>query len=207
MTSTEAFVPGPRTQVPGAAAGPLAGLTFAVKDLIDVAGVPTGGGNPDWPRFAPTPTRHAWVVQTLLDAGASVVGKTITDEVSLGILGENAHDGTPLNPARPAACRAARRADRPRRWLPGPAISRWAPIPAARCACRRAFAAFTASGRRMGGSISPALPCRRRAAIPAAGLRAMPRRSRAFGEVMFGAPCPHAAHDAAGGRGRLRLRG
>jgi amidase len=101
MTSTEAFVPGPRTQVPGAAAGPLAGLTFAVKDLIDVADVPTGGGNPDWPRFASTPARHAWVVQTLLDAGASVAGKTITDEVSLGILGENAHDGTPLNPAAP----------------------------------------------------------------------------------------------------------
>jgi amidase len=40
-------------------------------------------------------------VQTLLDAGASVVGKTITDEVSLGILGENAFDGTPLNPAAP----------------------------------------------------------------------------------------------------------
>ena len=37
----------------------------------------------------------------MLDAGASVVGKTITDEVSLGILGENAHDGTPLNPAAP----------------------------------------------------------------------------------------------------------
>src|SRR5258705_6117935 len=101
MTSTEAFVPGPRTQVPGAAAGPLAGLTFAVKDLIDVADVPTGGGNPDWPRFASTPARHAWVVQTLLDAGASVAGKTITDEVSLGILRQNAHDRTPLNPAAP----------------------------------------------------------------------------------------------------------
>jgi amidase len=101
MNSIEAFVPGPRTQVPGAASGPLAGLRFAVKDLIDVAGVPTGGGNPDWPRFAPTPARHAWVVQTLLDAGASVIGKTITDEVSLGILGENAHDGTPLNPTAP----------------------------------------------------------------------------------------------------------
>jgi amidase len=101
MMMTEAFVAGPRTQVAGAAVGPLAGLRFAVKDLIDVAGVPTGGGNPDWPRFASTPTRHAWVVQTLLDAGASVVGKTITDEVSLGILGENAHDGTPLNPAAP----------------------------------------------------------------------------------------------------------
>ena len=46
-------------------------------------------------------SKHAWVVQRLLDAGASVIGKTITDEVSLGILGENAHDGTPLNPAAP----------------------------------------------------------------------------------------------------------
>jgi amidase len=98
---TDAFVPGPRTQVAGANSGTLAGLTFAVKDLIDVAGVPTGGGNPDWSCVYPTPTRHAWVVQTLLDAGASVIGKTITDEVSLGILGENAFDGTPLNPAAP----------------------------------------------------------------------------------------------------------
>jgi amidase len=95
------FVPGPRCSVAGAASGPLAGMTFAVKDLIDVAGVPTGGGNPDWPRHYPTPTKHAWVVQRLLDAGASVIGKTVTDEVSLGILGENAHDGTPLNPAAP----------------------------------------------------------------------------------------------------------
>lgn len=41
------------------------------------------------------------MVETLLAAGATVVGKTITDEVSLGILGENAHDGTPANPAAP----------------------------------------------------------------------------------------------------------
>jgi amidase len=97
----DAFVPGARCQVAGAATGPLAGMGFAVKDLIDVAGVPTGGGNPDWPRYYPTPEKHAWVVQRLLGAGASVIGKTITDEVSLGILGENAHDGTPLNPAAP----------------------------------------------------------------------------------------------------------
>jgi len=37
----------------------------------------------------------------LLDAGATLIGKTITDEVSLGILGENAFDGTPLNPKAP----------------------------------------------------------------------------------------------------------
>ena len=50
---------------------------------------------------APTrsPQRHAWAVQTLLDAGATLIGKTVTDEVSLGILGENAFDGTPLNTA------------------------------------------------------------------------------------------------------------
>ena len=42
-----AFVPGPRLTVAPTSAGPLDGLTFAVKDLIDVAGTPTGGGNPD----------------------------------------------------------------------------------------------------------------------------------------------------------------
>jgi len=101
MQGQDGFITGARAHVAGAAQGKLAGLDFAVKDLIDLAGVPTGGGNPDWPRRYPTPARHAWVVQTLLDAGASVIGKTITDEVSLGILGENAHDGTPLNPAAP----------------------------------------------------------------------------------------------------------
>jgi amidase len=95
------FVPGPPIRIPGAPGGPLAGLTFAAKDLFDVAGHPTGGGNPDWARSSPVPTRHAWAVQRLLDAGATLIGKTITDEVSLGILGENPFDGTPLNPAVP----------------------------------------------------------------------------------------------------------
>jgi len=96
-----AFVPGPRVTIEGAADGPLRGLTFAAKDLFDVAGHPTGGGNPDWPRWYPVPTQHAWAVQTLLDAAATLIGKTITDEVSLGILGENAFDGTPLNTRAP----------------------------------------------------------------------------------------------------------
>jgi amidase len=96
-----AFVPGPRAHVEGRAGGPLAGLTFAAKDLFDVAGFPTGGGNPDWPTGRPLPTRHAWAVQTLLDGGATLIGKTITDEVSLGILGENAFDGTPINVRAP----------------------------------------------------------------------------------------------------------
>jgi amidase len=98
---TGAFVPGTSVRVEGRPGGPLAGLTFAAKDLFDVAGHPTGGGNPDWGRAHPVPTRHAWAVQTLLDAGATLIGKTITDEVSLGILGESAFHGTPLNPRAP----------------------------------------------------------------------------------------------------------
>src|SRR5580704_12982829 len=96
-----AFVPGERFRIDGAAEGPLSGLTFAAKDLFDVAGHPTGGGNPDWARAHPIPTSHAWAVQTLLDAGADLIGKTITDEVSLGILGENPFEGTPQNPRAP----------------------------------------------------------------------------------------------------------
>jgi len=101
-----AFVPGQQFRLEGKPGGPLAGLTFAAKDLaakdlFDVAGRPTGGGNPDWARANPVPTRHAWAVQTLLDAGAELVGKTITDEVSLGILGENPFEGTPVNPRAP----------------------------------------------------------------------------------------------------------
>jgi amidase len=96
-----AFVPGERFRLEGKADGPLAGLTFAAKDLFDVAGHVTGGGNPDWGRVHPIPTRHAWAVQRLLDAGATLIGKTITDEVSLGILGENPFDGTARNPRAP----------------------------------------------------------------------------------------------------------
>lgn len=96
-----AFVPGERFRLDGKPGGPLAGLTFAAKDLFDVAGHPTGGGNPDWARVNPVPVRHAWAVQRLLDAGAALIGKTITDEVSLGILGENPFDGTPQNPRAP----------------------------------------------------------------------------------------------------------
>ena len=96
-----AFVPGPRCRVMGRPGGALDGLTFAVKDLIDIAGVPTGGGNPDWERAHPTPSAHAWIVARLLEQGASVIGKTATDEVSLGILGENPHTGTPVNPRAP----------------------------------------------------------------------------------------------------------
>ncbi len=101
LDAINAFVPGIDVRIDGAAGGPLVGLTFAAKDLFDVAGYPTGGGNPDWGRGGAVAEKHAWAVQTLLDAGATLIGKTITDEVSLGILGDSAFYGTPLNSAAP----------------------------------------------------------------------------------------------------------
>ena len=96
-----AFVPGTQVRIAGVPGGPLSGLEFAVKDLFDVAGEPTGGGNPDWACANPVPERHAALVERLLRSGADLAGKTITDEISLGILGENAFYGTPRNPAAP----------------------------------------------------------------------------------------------------------
>jgi amidase len=79
----------------------LAGLTFAVKDFFDVAGVPTGAGSPEWLAGHPVPTQSSPVVDRLLDAGARMIGKTHTDEMAWSLNGENAHYGTPINPAAP----------------------------------------------------------------------------------------------------------
>ncbi len=72
--------------------------TFAAKDLFDIEGHVTGAGNPDWLALHAPALRTAPVVQRLVDAGAGMVGKTHTDELSRGIFGENAHYGTPINP-------------------------------------------------------------------------------------------------------------
>lgn len=96
-----AFVPGPRAHAAPLGRGVLDGLQFAVKDLIDVAGTVTGGGNPDWAASHAAATRHAPVVQRLLEAGATLVGKTVTDELAFSLEGENAHHGTPRNPRAP----------------------------------------------------------------------------------------------------------
>ena len=95
-----AFVPGDDTWLPGGD-GPLAGLTFASKDIFDVVGKVTGGGNPAWTATHAPAEANAWVVQQLLDAGAELAGKTITDELTRGIFGENVHYGTPTNPRAP----------------------------------------------------------------------------------------------------------
>ena len=96
-----AFCRDSRAYLPGTPGGPLYGLTFAAKDIFDVAGHITGCGNPHWRATHPPAAANAWVVQRLVDAGAAMVGKTITDELTRGIFGENAHYGTPVNPRAP----------------------------------------------------------------------------------------------------------
>jgi amidase len=81
--------------------GPLDGLRFAVKDVIDVAGFKTGCGNPTWRDSHPAAVVHAVCVEQLLGAGGSCVGKTISDELAFSLLGENHFYGTPLNPRAP----------------------------------------------------------------------------------------------------------
>ena len=81
--------------------GPLDGLRFGAKDTIDVAGFKTGCGNPTWRDSHPAAVVHAVCVEQLLHAGARCVGKTISDELALSLLGENYFYGTPLNPPAP----------------------------------------------------------------------------------------------------------
>ncbi len=88
-------------QMPGASEGPLQGLTFGSKDLYDVAGHVTGCGNSDWAATHPPATAHAPPVAALLDAGATLVGKTHTDELAYSLMGVNDHFGTPVNSAAP----------------------------------------------------------------------------------------------------------
>lgn len=101
LTHWNAFVPGQEFSFQEQAHGPLAGLTMSVKDLFDIAGHPTGAGNPDWQSSHAVPLEHAPLVQTLLHAGARFVGKTITEELAYSLVGENAHYGTPVNPHNP----------------------------------------------------------------------------------------------------------
>ena len=81
----------------GAASGPLAGLGAVVKDMYAIAGERTGAGNPDWLAQAQPAAAHCSVVQKLLDAGATITGKTICDEFFYSVAGMNAHYGTPTN--------------------------------------------------------------------------------------------------------------
>jgi amidase len=93
-----AFVAHGQVTFAGAAEGPLAGLTFAAKDLFDVAGTRSGWGNPDRLAEAPVALTTASALLPALAAGATLIGKTHTDELASGMFGENPHYGPPINP-------------------------------------------------------------------------------------------------------------
>jgi amidase len=96
-----AFMPYPAVPVSHASSGPLSGLTFAAKDLFDVTGYPTSAGSPHMLAMSGIKTRTAPTVQRLLDSGARLVGKTITDELAFSMSGKNTHFGTPVNGGAP----------------------------------------------------------------------------------------------------------
>jgi allophanate hydrolase len=75
-----------------AAKGPLYGIPFAVKDNIDVAGLPTTCACPD---FAYVPERSATVIERLEAAGAIVIGKTNLDQFATGLVGVRSPYGIP----------------------------------------------------------------------------------------------------------------
>ena len=82
-----------------AAQGPLAGVPFAVKDNIDVAGLPTTAGCKEFSYLA---KQTAPCVQKLLDAGAVLVGKTNLDQFATGLVGTRSPYGACRNAFDPA---------------------------------------------------------------------------------------------------------
>jgi amidase len=93
-----AFLDYGEVEVSSAERGPLEDLTFAVKDIFDVAGYPTGGGSPVMAAESPVHKANAPIVQAMLDAGARFVGKTQTDELTFSMNGQNRHFPEPVNP-------------------------------------------------------------------------------------------------------------
>jgi aspartyl-tRNA(Asn)/glutamyl-tRNA(Gln) amidotransferase subunit A len=77
--------------------GPLAGVPFAVKNLFDVAGLPTLAGS-KINRDAPPATRDAALIERLEAAGAILVGALNMGEYAYDFTGENVHDGASHNP-------------------------------------------------------------------------------------------------------------
>ncbi|MDP2694842.1 MAG: amidase [Gallionella sp.] len=97
VDTCNAFVPGEMITVAPIREGKLSALTFAVKELYDVKGFVTGAGNPRWKGTHPVAQTTAPAVEMLLNEGAALLGKTISDEMAFSLDGENAHYGTPLN--------------------------------------------------------------------------------------------------------------
>ena len=86
-----------RAHAEGQRLGPLAGVPFAVKNLFDIAGLPTIAGS-KINRDAPPATRDATLIERLQAAGAVLVGALNMGEYAYDFTGENIHDGPSRNP-------------------------------------------------------------------------------------------------------------
>jgi amidase len=79
----------------------LLGYSFAVKDVFDIKGFRTQAGNPDYFSQTSVASTTAPAVSILQEAGASLIGKTQTDELGGSLFGLNEHYGSPLNSHSP----------------------------------------------------------------------------------------------------------
>lgn len=96
--ASQAWISRPAVVLHASDTGALAGLSFAVKDNIDVGGLPTTAA---CPAFAYQPAGHATVVQRLLDAGARFAGKTNLDQFACGLNGTRSPYGAVPNAFNP----------------------------------------------------------------------------------------------------------
>jgi amidase len=87
--------------LPATGAGPLTGMSVAVKDLFALKGFPVGAGNEELLAESPDETTTAAAVAALQAAGAVVAGIARTDEFAYSLAGTNPHYGTPPNPKAP----------------------------------------------------------------------------------------------------------
>jgi len=82
--------------IPYALANALRGIPIAVKDLFDTAGLRTTAGSKFFTDNIPD--SDAFVIEKIKQAGATIMGKTNTHEIALGVTGNNPHYGTAHNP-------------------------------------------------------------------------------------------------------------
>ena len=97
----QAFVRDNHIALSGLKEGPLAGLTFGIKDVFEIQGSTYSNGHPKWLETKEPAEFTASLVTNLLESGADLVGKTVCDELMFSLSGENWHYGSPINPHDP----------------------------------------------------------------------------------------------------------
>lgn len=113
---------------------PLYGIPFAVKDNIDLLGLPTTAGCAD---FAYQPTESATVVQRLIDAGAIPIGKTNLDQLRLASMAHGRRMALRVTASILTISRVVQAQVQPWRWRSVRSVLAWARIPQVRGACLR----------------------------------------------------------------------